>query len=331
MILLCGIPTETPLELVRERLEAQGAPHLVFGQRGFADMDVEFGISAGAVTGTLRIDGRTHRLEDVSAVYVRLMDDQHLPELRGEPEGSPLRQRARRLHDALLRWCEIAPARVVNRVGAMGSNSSKPYQAQTIVRHGFLTPETLITNDPERVRDFQTRHGRIVYKSMSGTRSIVQTLGPADDERLERIRWCPVQFQAFVEGRNVRVHTVGERVFATAITTEATDYRYAVQQVGDHAELEAVELADDLAERCVRLARALELPFAGIDLKITPNDDVYCLEVNPSPAYSYYEGHTGQPISEALACYLAEATKSPTAFRYFFGPCLAMMCSLILS
>jgi hypothetical protein len=31
---------------------------------------------------------------------------------------------------------------------------------------------------------------------------------------------------------------------------------------------------------------------------------VYCFEVNPSPAYSYYESHTGQPISAALARYL---------------------------
>jgi glutathione synthase/RimK-type ligase-like ATP-grasp enzyme len=304
MILLCGIPSETPLALVRERLDQRGTPYVLFSQRRFALTEMSFEVSGGVVSGDLRIDGHCHRLEDFCGVYTRLMDDQQLPELRGQPNGSPLRRQARALHDTLLRWYEIAPARVVNRTAPMGSNFSKPYQAQRIVEHGFRTPETLITNDPELVREFHARHGKLIYKSMSGVRSIVQTLSEEDLARLDRIRWCPVQFQAFVEGRNVRVHTVGGQVFATAITTPAIDYRYAHRQVGDHAVLEAVELSEEWSERCLRLARALDLPFAGIDLKITPDDEVYCLEVNPSPAYSFYESHTGQPISEALARYL---------------------------
>jgi glutathione synthase/RimK-type ligase-like ATP-grasp enzyme len=110
-----------------------------------------------------------------------------------------------------------------------------------------------------------------------------------------------------VEGTNVRVHTVGNRTYATAIKTEATDYRYAARQTGEAAALREVELSDDLTGRCLRLAQALELPFAGIDLKITPENEVYCFEVNPSPAFSYYEAHTGQPISDALAACLTEA------------------------
>jgi hypothetical protein len=309
MILLCGIPSETPLALVRQRLDEQGTPYVCFSQRNFASTAMHFEVSNGALTGELRIDGRAYRLESFFGVYTRLMDDQYLPELRGQPPNSPLRARARALHDTLMRWYEIAPARVVNRTAPMGSNFSKPYQAQIIVQHGFRTPETLITNNPGLVRDFHARHGKLIYKSISGVRSIVHTMAPEDWARIERIRWCPVQFQAFVEGRNVRVHTVGEAVFATAVVTDAADYRYAAREVGTAAELQAVELSDELAAQCLRLAHTLELPFAGIDLKITPDDEVYCFEVNPSPAYSYYESHTGQPISAALASYLAGGTR----------------------
>jgi glutathione synthase/RimK-type ligase-like ATP-grasp enzyme len=57
---------------------------------------------------------------------------------------------------------------------------------------------------------------------------------------------------------------------------------------------------------CVNLAAGLGLAFAGIDLKITPDHaGVYCFEVNPSPAFSYYESQTGQPISRAVADYLS--------------------------
>lgn len=305
MILLCGIPSETPMALVRAQLDELGAPYALFNQRKFASAEATVEVAAGRATGRLRLNGDAYALEEITAVFTRMMDDRFLPELEGEPEGSPLRRRCRALHDALTRWAEISEARVVNRAAAMGSNFSKPYQAQLIRRHGFEVPETLITNDPELVREFLARHGKLIYKSISGVRSIVQTLTAEDLRRINLIRLCPVQFQAFVEGTNLRVHTVGRKVFATAISTEATDYRYAHRQIGDPAELREVEPADWLAEKCLALADGLGLAFAGIDLKVTPDNRVYCFEVNPSPAFSYYESHTGQPISHAVARYLA--------------------------
>ena len=305
MILLCGIPSETPLALVRQQLEELGIPHVTFNQRQFAEVAVEFAVTGDQVSGVLQIGGSTHPLEDFAGVYTRLMDDRLLPEVSGEPESSPLRRQCRSVHETLGCWLELTEARVVNRSRPQGSNFSKPYQAQLILNHGFATPETLITNRPELVREFVAQHGRVVYKSISGVRSIVQTLKASDLDRLEQIRWCPVQFQAFVPGTNVRVHTLaGGEVFATAITSEATDYRYAHRQEQE-SDLQPFRLSGELAERCLELARDLDLPFAGIDLKLTPAGQTFCFEVNPSPAFSYYESHTGQPISAALARYLA--------------------------
>jgi RimK-like ATP-grasp domain len=305
MILLCGIPSEPPLARVREQAERAGVPYVLFNQRQFDESAMEFELSGTEFRGVLQRGNQSWRLEDFRGVYTRLMDDRSLPELRGESEGSLRRCRCRALHEALTCWCELTPARVVNRSGPMGSNGSKTYQAQLICANGFAVPETLVTNDPEQVRAFYARHHkRVIYKSISGVRSIVQRLKDEDLQRLDSIRWCPTQFQAFVEGTNVRVHTVGAHVFATAIHTSATDYRYATKQ-GSEAELQEFKLPDPLAERCLNLAEALGLAFAGIDLKLTPQGEVYCFEVNPSPAFSYYEAHTGQPIARAVAHYLA--------------------------
>ena len=123
--------------------------------------------------------------------------------------------------------------------------------------------------------------------------------------RLDNIRWCPVQFQAFVEGINVGVDVVDAHVFATSIRSNTTYYRYAGQLEGTPASLERYELADDLMHKCIALGRALGLAFVGIDLKITPLGEVYCFEVNPMPAFSYYQAHTGQPIAQAVAQYLS--------------------------
>jgi glutathione synthase/RimK-type ligase-like ATP-grasp enzyme len=122
--------------------------------------------------------------------------DLHPSTHKDTAEDDPQRTSCRNLFDTLTRWAEIAPARVVNRVAPMGSNFSKPYQAQLIQRYGFEVQETLITNDPELVREFRAKHGRVIYKLISGVRSIVQTLTDEDMDRLESIRWCPTQFQA---------------------------------------------------------------------------------------------------------------------------------------
>lgn len=315
MILLCGIASETPLRLVRDALDELNEPYVLLHQRDFERASIWFEVSDCGVRGELTMGSTRYRLEDFKSVYARLMDDRALPELDGEPPDSPLRRRCRGFHDTLGRWMEIAPARVVNRAAPQASNFSKPYQAQLIQEQGFLVPETLISSDPEMVKEFRRRHGEIIYKSISSIRSIVQTLKDEDYERLERLRWCPTQFQAFVPGTNLRVHTIGKLVFPVAIRSEATDYRYSARETGQAAELCEAELSNDLAERCCRLSAALGLDFAGIDLKVTPEHEVYCFEVNPSPAFSYYELSTGQPISAGLARYLAWHEQEPVSFH----------------
>jgi glutathione synthase/RimK-type ligase-like ATP-grasp enzyme len=305
MILLGGIATETPLARVRTALDEMGAPYVFLNQRQFSVMKVALEISEGRASGQLRVNGDSYALEDFTGIFSRMMDYRFLPELKDKPDDAPDRRFCHNLLDTLTRWAEISPARVVNRVASMGSNFSKPFQAQLIRKFGFEVPETLITNDPELVKEFLSVHKKIIYKSISGVRSIVQTFSDDDLERLENIRWCPTQFQAFVGGTNIRVHTVGQKVFPTAISSDATDYRYAHKQSGNDAELREVELSDELSEMSIKLAAGLGLAFAGIDLKVTPDNRVYCFEVNPSPAFSYYEANTGQPIARAVAGYLA--------------------------
>lgn len=299
MIVLCGIPSEPPLALVLHELVAMGKPHAVVNQRLSEDYGLSFEVSDGVVRGALDLAGAVVPLDQVRSVYARQMDDRDLPEVREEPADSPRRRRIREFHAALEEWLELTPALVLTRAGPNASNGSKTFQAAVAAAHGFAVPETLVTNDPQAVLVFREQAGRVVYKSVSGTRSIVTELADDDLGRLDAIRLCPVQFQQAVDGTDVRVHVVGDEVFATAVVSQAVDYRYG------ESELATVALEAGVAERCIALAQALELPFAGVDLRIAPDGTVYCLEVNPSPAYSFYEAATGQPIAQAVARLLA--------------------------
>jgi glutathione synthase/RimK-type ligase-like ATP-grasp enzyme len=292
-----------------EELDSLGAPYVAVNQRHFAETDLTLTLGPeGVLGGTLTYQQRPYPLADMHGLYVRLVDDEVLPEFQRLAPHDPLRAHARQLIQHLSLWAEWSGARTVNRLAAMASNNSKPYQAQFIQRHGFLTPETLITNDPDAATTFCEHHaGRVIYKSISGVRSIVQAWDPAADlANLGRIRHCPTQFQEQVPGFDVRVHVIGELTLAIRIAADATDYRYAMQQTGAAATLTAYDLDPEVAANCVALSQALELDFSGIDLRFAPNGDVYCFEVNPCPGYTYYEAHTGQPIAARLAEYLTE-------------------------
>jgi len=189
----------------------------------------------------------------------------------------------------------------VNRLSGAISNHSNPYQTIHIRRCGFSTPPALLTNDPDAALQFYEEFkGQVIYKSISGVRSIVRRVNKEQLARLPLLRHAPGQFQAFITGDNIRVHTVGNRWIATRIRSEAVDYRYA-QQEGLTVAMEPTTLPVAVAEACLRVARRFRLLFAGIDLKQTPEGDYYCFEINPSPGFLVYEQNSGQSISGALA------------------------------
>jgi glutathione synthase/RimK-type ligase-like ATP-grasp enzyme len=74
--------------------------------------------------------------------------------------------------------------------------------------------------------------------------------------------------------------------------------------------MEAIQLPPQVAESCLVLAHKLDLLLTGIDLKETPDGQYYCFEVNPSPGFLYYEKHSRQPISMALANLLHQGLQS---------------------
>ncbi len=303
MVLVCGAADEAPVERLLESLRDLGIDHLMLDQRTMVeDARLRWQLRDGVVSGQLRVGAKVVETSDIQSVYHRLVNPE---DVLGPDASQQDIDRGRSLLRSLMDLLDILPARVVNRRRPMMSNNSKPYQALLARQAGFAVPETLVTNIPDEVREFAASGGPVVFKSTSSVRSIVQTLDAGSASRVDTVRSLPTQFQRCVDGLNVRVHVVGQRAFATRILTSATDYRYAARE-DTTPRFEPYELTDALRKQCLRLARECGLSFAGIDLIVAPAGAV-CLEVNPSPGYSYYQDATGQPISTALAEFLARA------------------------
>jgi glutathione synthase/RimK-type ligase-like ATP-grasp enzyme len=270
VIAVWGIPGDDPLDAVLAALADIGADARLLDQRTLGE-----GVDVC----------------EIDAMYLR-------------PQHSSAESRA--ADASLLTWADTTNALVVNRPSAMALNGSKPAQLAVIAQMGLDVPDTLVTTDPDEVRRFHRLHGQLIYKSVSGVRSIVARLDARRIDRLEDVANCPTQFQQFVPGDDVRVHVVGDQVFATLVRSDADDYRY-----GGDLEIAETEIPIEVAQRCVAAAAAMELHVAGIDLRRTPEGRWYCFEANPSPAFTFYEHATGQPIARAIARLLSEFALPP--------------------
>jgi glutathione synthase/RimK-type ligase-like ATP-grasp enzyme len=307
MVLLCGIPSESPVHLVNKQLMALGAETVIFSQRQVLDANIDWRWQKGKAVGSLDIGGCSYALENFKGIYLRFMEASHLPEVK--EAGADGLKHSTDFHEKMFSWLEVNENRVVNKHTSMYSNSSKPLQAQIIKQYGLSIPPTLITNDLQQVKAFKKIYNEVIFKSISGVRSIVKKLEGEFEERLSLIKHCPVQFQARVQGHDVRVHVIGNKVFPTKITTTGVDYRYAHKEENGDTDLEPYTIPKKIEDACIKLTAALGLHFSGIDLREGIDGNWYCFEVNPMPGYSYYENNTGQAISAALANYLCGKEK----------------------
>lgn len=299
--LVLGITHEPPVAAVARQLTELKLPYILLDQRVLAAGGASTWWEDGSTGGVIEVPGTRVPLDDVTGVYTRLTTWAELPNVGEDPEAL---QEAFLIHQAVESWLEATSACVINRTSANDTNNSKPYQA-LLIREHFEIPATLVTNDPDRVQAFREEFGRIIYKSISGERSIVTAFAEADIDRLALLANAPAQFQEHVNGVDVRVHVIGPEVFATRVQSDALDYRY------DHAtgggKMTAFDLPDNIATECVALTRRLGLELSGIDLRLADDGRVVCFEVNPSPAFTAYEDVTAQPIAAAIARRLSTA------------------------
>lgn len=301
MILVCGGLADGVTELVCARLESMQYDYHLLNLGLYPEgYSIAWTWDKGVPSGTIDGPEWSVDLTAMSGVFVR-----HV----GKEEHAPITSIPSELMDATLVECasgvaalmETLPCRVVNRMRSSTSNNSKPYQGLLVRQGGLRTPRTLITSDPTAARAFYDEcAGQVIFKSLSGVRSIVRRMEPEDVQRLHLLRNGVAQFQEYIPGDNIRVHTVGDRLFATRIRSEAVDYRYAHLQ-GASTHMEPAELPASVAQACRQLTEVTNLLLAGIDLKETRQGEWYCFEINPAPGFSFVELRTGQPISAALA------------------------------
>ena len=104
---------------------------------------------------------------------------------------------------------------------------------------------------------------------------------------------------------DVRVTVVGDHLFATAITPTPGGYDLDHRVDLPGQDLMPTELPADTAGKIRALMERLGLLYGAVDLRRTPDGRFVFLEVNPAGEWRFIEERTHQPITQAMAEFLA--------------------------
>jgi glutathione synthase/RimK-type ligase-like ATP-grasp enzyme len=192
---------------------------------------------------------------------------------------------------------------------------NKQLQLELAKRLGLAIPPTLISNDPASVRAFARQcGGRVVAKMLSsfaiyedGREQVVFTteVAPADLADLERLRLCPMTFQAQIPKQlELRATAVGDRLFTAAVDSQRSDdtrvdwRRDGLGLVGSwtHYALPKV-----IERRLLKMLAHFGLHYGAFDLILTPDGRYVFLELNPSGEFLWLDAYSKLPIASAIA------------------------------
>ena len=189
----------------------------------------------------------------------------------------------------------------------------KAYQLRVAQDVGLPIPDTLITNSPDRVREFIRAQGgpeRTIYKSFSATEEAwreTRLLKENEVALLDAVRFAPVIFQEYIPARvDLRITVIGPHVFPGAIHSQETAYAVDFRMDMNRARVEPWELPGEVERGLHALMERLGLVYGAIDMRLTPDGRYVFLEVNPAGQWLFMEEHTRHPITQTLARTLAE-------------------------
>jgi len=196
----------------------------------------------------------------------------------------------------------------------------KPVQLRIAQSIGLDIPQTLITNNPDKAKEFfDLCNGKVIVKATgngwiysqdSDDVYFVMTNRPSldDIQANDEISVSPVTFQEeIMKEYEVRVNVVGQQVLAVRIDSQNSEIskldwrRYDVQ----NTPYSHYSLPSDIENKCLKITQLLGLEFGAIDLIKRPNGRYVFLEINGNGQFLWAEELSGVKISEALANLLA--------------------------
>jgi glutathione synthase/RimK-type ligase-like ATP-grasp enzyme len=191
----------------------------------------------------------------------------------------------------------------------------KELQTRKAIELGLSVPATLFTNDPQEASAFiDAYEGRVITKMQysfaiyrDGIENVVFTshVRPEDKEALEGLRVCPMIFQQEIKKTlDIRATIVGQQIFAAAVDAqgdEHTQLDWRRDGLGLIRAWQPYELPEEVKEKLLQMQAFLGLNYGAADFVLSPEGELFFLEVNAVGEFFWLVQAPGLPIADALA------------------------------
>lgn len=260
-------------------------------------------------------------LSQIKSVYYRRPKP---PQPNSEIMSNEARDFVRRESRAALSgiWMTL-PCLWLNHPHRIQAAELKIDQLRVARQIGLAIPKTIVTNDPQKVRDFYhlcnrkivakvLRSGMVEYEDKI---SLIYTNKIAQDhlDVLETVRYAPSIFQEYIPKKvEIRVTVVGDRIFAAEIHSQNSERtkddwrRYDIENTPHLAHT----LPKKIEQKCFHLINHYGLNFGCIDLIQKPDNEYIFLEINPNGQWGWIEELTELPICNAITNLLLQGESS---------------------
>lgn len=254
------------------------------------------------------VTGEWFSPSDLKALWFRrvsYLNDERTAHL-SEDEFNLLRNE----HHAVLHGCLDASfhGTWINDPNSSRRANSKTYQLTIANEVGLRTPDTLVGNNFDDIRDFSdTFDGKIIVKPNYGLSSkyiFCEGFTPNADEHSSSLQ-IPAIYQQMVPGdKHLRINLFGEYVVAFEISSPDLDWRANLNR----AKIAQIKVDANMETTLRSFLDRLGLLMGVFDLKISDAGEVFFLEVNSQGQFLFLEPFGGKPsLSETFVKFLVRA------------------------
>ncbi len=314
------------IPMVMKAIETQGGQAFRFDTDRFpTEVRLDIYYTGGRKRQILSADERRLDLTEVPAVwYRRIATGARIPRTM----ESQFREASVKESDMTIKGM-IASIKGfhLDRLPNIRLADNKQLQLQTAQEIGLDTPRTLITNNPQAVKEFATEceQGMIVKMLSSfaiydeqGQEKVVFTnpVTASDLDYLDGLRFCPMTFQEKVsKALELRITIVGKHIFTAAVDSQRlqkAEHDWRRQGVNLINSWEPHNLPQDVEQKLFKLMAYFGLNYGAIDIIVTPDGRYVFLEINPVGEFFWLECCSPYfPISQAIADLLLSHTDTP--------------------
>lgn len=219
----------------------------------------------------------------------------------GLQDGQPSSHyRALAWHTAVMGWLAAHPEVFIFNRRNLNQVTNKPLVLKLAHDCGLAVPETLITNDSERL----AQYGEGIVKPINGGSYCEPLVEVLERTPLKEGRAAaPAIIQHRLVPPEIRIYLVGNQYFAFNVISSELDYRATQNcRVEFIEEFSNRELTDALG----KLLSHLGLDFAAADFKTDPGTGhLLFLEVNTGPMFAAFNHASNGKLCDAMIEHLS--------------------------